>query len=125
SDRVRRNSGWVGRKGPPRSSNNCDNRDLLADLVPRSNGPVKWQDIWLFFSQITHAVHSAPLTPDSCALMRFCQWLQMNQITAATIITPMTASNLWKYLPSLRQFSPSFMPSQARPRHHGHDPRNV
>src|SRR5579872_2249528 len=46
----------------------------------------------------------------SAVRSRFCQWLHTNQIAAATITTPMTASNLWKYLPSARQFSPSFMP---------------
>ena len=40
-------------------------------------------------------------------------------------ITAMTASNWWKYLPSSRQFSPSFIPSQAKPKHQGHDPRKV
>jgi hypothetical protein len=58
-------------------------------------------------------------------LIRFCQWLQRNQATPTTITTPIAASNLWKYCPSSRQFWPSFIPSQAKPRHHGHDPRKV
>ena len=34
-------------------------------------------------------------------------------------------SNWWKYLPRLRQFSPSFIPKYASAKHHGHDPRKV
>src|ERR1019366_8498555 len=41
---------------------------------------------------------------------RFCQCDQRNHAIPASRKAPTTASNLWKYLPSERQFSPSFMP---------------
>jgi hypothetical protein len=61
----------------------------------------------------------------SVALSLFCQCDHANQMIPTARTAPITASNWWKYLPRPRQFSPSFMPSQARAKHHGHDPRKV
>ena len=61
----------------------------------------------------------------SVAPIRFCQCYQANQMIPAASKAPMTASNWWKYFPSSRQFSPSFIPNHANPKHQGHDPRKV
>ena len=61
----------------------------------------------------------------SAARKRFCQCDHTNHAIPANSSNPITASNWWKYLPRLRQFSPSFMPKYASAKHHGHDPRNV
>ena len=62
----------------------------------------------------THAVRS-----------RFFQCERTNQIIPAAISTTITTSSLCRYFPSSRQFSPIFIPNQARKKHHGHDPRKV
>lgn len=58
-------------------------------------------------------------------LILLCQCVQTNHTSPPTSTARITASNLWRYLPSSRQFCPSFMPNHASAKHHGHDPRNV
>src|SRR5260370_29619251 len=62
------------------------------------------------------------------ARSRFFQCERTKNINPAsnkTIITASSRCSHWRKCGSVSHFSPSFMPTQARAKHHGHEPANV